>query len=69
MQATGDSLPCRGQASANAALPWCALEEMGDLARKMLESRKARGLPCIDPFTGELVKGSLRLSQEPSPGL
>ena len=35
-----------------------ALEEMGDLASKMLEWRKARGLPYIDPATGELVKGS-----------
>jgi hypothetical protein len=36
-----------------------ALEEMGDLARKMLEWRKSRGLPYIDPATGELVKGRL----------
>lgn len=35
-----------------------ALEEMGDLASKMLEWRKSRGLPYIDPDTGELVKGS-----------
>jgi hypothetical protein len=34
-----------------------ALEEMGDLARKMLDWRKARGLPYIDPDSGELVKG------------
>jgi hypothetical protein len=34
-----------------------ALEEMGDLAGRMLEWRKARGLPYIDPDTGELVKG------------
>jgi hypothetical protein len=37
-----------------------ALEEMGDLARKMLEWRKARGLPYIDPFTDELVRGTPR---------
>jgi hypothetical protein len=36
-----------------------ALEEMGDLAGKMLEWRKSRGLPYIDPDTGELVKGSV----------
>ena len=34
-----------------------ALEEMGDLASKMLEWRKSRGLPYIDPDTGELIKG------------
>ena len=34
-----------------------ALEEMGDLARKMLDWRKARGLPYIGPDSGELVKG------------
>jgi hypothetical protein len=33
-----------------------ALEEMGDLASKMLAWRKSRGLPYIDPETGELVK-------------
>jgi hypothetical protein len=33
-----------------------ALEEMGDLAEKMFGWRKARGLPYIDPDTGELVK-------------
>jgi hypothetical protein len=33
-----------------------ALEEMGDLARKMLEWRKARGLPFIDPATGQVTK-------------
>jgi hypothetical protein len=37
-----------------------ALEEMGDLASKMLGWRKSRGLPYIDPTTGELVKGSPR---------
>ena len=35
-----------------------ALEEMGDFANRMLEWRKQRGLPYIDPDTGELVKGS-----------
>jgi hypothetical protein len=35
-----------------------ALEEMGDLATKMLDWRKARGLPYIDPDTGVLVRGS-----------
>ncbi len=36
-----------------------ALEEMGDLANKMLAWRKARGLPYIDPDTGQPVKGHL----------
>jgi hypothetical protein len=34
------------------------IEEMGDLANKMLEWRKSRGLPYIDPATGELVKAN-----------
>ena len=33
-----------------------ALEEMGDMASETLAWRKARGLPYIDPATGELVK-------------
>lgn len=32
-----------------------AVEEMGDLAEKFLQDRKARGLPYFDPETGELV--------------
>ena len=32
-----------------------ALEEMGDLANRMLEWRQSRGLPYIDPSTGELI--------------
>ena len=35
-----------------------ALEEMGELAGRMLEWRKVRGLPYIDPATGDLVKGN-----------
>jgi hypothetical protein len=38
-----------------------ALEEICDLARKTIEWRKSRGLPYIDPFTGEFVKGIPRL--------
>jgi hypothetical protein len=34
-----------------------ALEEMGDLGARMLEWRKTRGLPYIDPDTGESVRG------------
>ena len=34
-----------------------ALEEMGEMAARMLEWHKAAGLPYIDPDTGELVKG------------
>lgn len=33
-----------------------ALEEMCDLARRTVASRQRRGLPYIDPFTGEAVK-------------
>jgi hypothetical protein len=32
-----------------------ALEEMCDHARRTLASRQRRGLPYIDPFTGEAV--------------
>lgn len=32
-----------------------ALDEMCDLARRTLESRSRRGLPYIDPSTGQLV--------------
>ena len=32
------------------------IEEMNDYARAALEWRKSRGLPYIDPETGELVK-------------
>jgi hypothetical protein len=32
------------------------IEEMADHARETLEWRKSRGLPYIDPSTGEAVK-------------
>ncbi len=35
------------------------IEGLADMARKSQEWRKSRGLPYIDPATGELVKGSL----------
>lgn len=34
-----------------------AAEEMNDFANEMLARRKARGLPYIDPDTGEFVRG------------
>jgi len=36
-----------------------ALEEMGDMAERMLNRRKEQGLPYIDPDTGELAKEGL----------
>lgn len=36
---------------------WTALEEMGDLARATIKSRRKRGLPYIDPYTRERVPG------------
>ena len=33
-----------------------AVEEMGDLAAKFLNDRKARGLPYFDPDTGRLMQ-------------
>jgi len=33
------------------------IEELDDFGRRTLEWRKSRGLPYIDPATGELVKG------------
>lgn len=31
-------------------------EEMNEYANEIFAKRKARGLPCIDPDTGEVVK-------------
>ncbi len=33
-----------------------SLEEMCDLGRRFLEIRKKKGLPYIDPYTGEVVR-------------
>ena len=41
-----------------------ALEEMCDHARRTLEERKRRGLPYIDPFTGEAVHPRWKPSAE-----
>jgi len=35
-----------------------AVEEMGNLAERFLQDRKARGLPYFDPHTGEMVRPS-----------
>ncbi len=37
---------------------WQAAEEMAEWARATIESRRARGLPYIDPSTGERVPGA-----------
>ena len=36
------------------------IEELDDLGRQFQERRKSRGLPYIDPATGELVKSVLK---------
>ena len=35
-----------------------ALQEMCDLGDRMLEWRKSKGLPYIDPYSGQLVRGT-----------
>ena len=46
---------------------WQALEEMADWARATIASRQARGLPYIDPHTGERVSGAV-VREEPPVG-
>lgn len=41
------------------------LEEMNREALATIESRRARGLPYIDPYTGERVAGSLVREEPP----
>lgn len=43
---------------------WQAVEEMADWARWTLQSRRERGLPYIDLYTGERVPGR-RLAEDP----
>ena len=42
-----------------------AQEEMCDHARATVEWRRRRGLPYIDPYTGELVPGGAVIREEP----
>ena len=44
---------------------WQAVEDMADWARATIEERRTRGLPYIDPYTGELVRGS-SVREEPA---
>jgi len=41
------------------------IEEMDDHGRRTIEWRKARGMPYIDPETGELVKGNQQQAAVP----
>jgi hypothetical protein len=41
------------------------LEEMADHARATIAWRKAKGLPYIDPYSGERVPGALITREEP----
>ena len=43
------------------------IEEMDDHGRQVIEWRKAKGMPYIDPDTDQLVRGSPRASQDLSP--
>jgi hypothetical protein len=38
---------------------WQAVEEMADHARATIAWRKAKGLPYIDPYTGQRVRGAI----------
>lgn len=44
---------------------WTAVEEMADFARATMEMRRQRGLPYIDPYTGERVHGRAIVCEEP----
>jgi hypothetical protein len=44
---------------------WRAVEEMADFGREMIERRRKRGLPYIDPYTEKLVPGSAVVKEEP----
>jgi hypothetical protein len=46
---------------------WRAVEEMADFGRAMIERRRQRGLPYIDPDTGERVCGALVREEPPKP--
>ncbi|HZS55650.1 MAG TPA: hypothetical protein VFA65_14710 [Bryobacteraceae bacterium] len=44
-----------------------AIEEMEEFGRAMIERRRQRGLPYIDPDTGERVCGALVREEPPKP--
>lgn len=41
------------------------IEEMNKAAHSVIASRKQRGLPYIDPYTGERVPGGARVREDP----
>jgi hypothetical protein len=43
---------------------WRAVEEMADFGREMIEDRREKGLPYIDPYTGERVPGKLVIRED-----
>ena len=43
------------------------IEEMNQHALATLAQRRARGLPYIDPYTGERVSGASRCEELPEP--
>jgi hypothetical protein len=45
------------------------IEEMNESAREMIESRRKRGLPYVDPYTGEHITSAVREEPptQPSP--
>ena len=45
---------------------WQAVEEMADWARATIAWRRARGLPYIDPYTGERVSGTVARDDAPN---
>jgi hypothetical protein len=44
---------------------WKAVEEMADWARATLQSRRERGLPYIDLYTGQRMPAT-RVAEDPS---
>ena len=45
---------------------WQAVEEMADWARATIASRRARGLPYVDPYSGEHISGAV-VREDPPP--
>ena len=43
------------------------IEEMNRHALAVVEERRARGLPYIDPYTGQRVAGAAVVREEPPP--
>ena len=47
---------------------WRAVEEMADLGREVIERRRKRGLPYVDPYTGKRVARAVVREEPPEQG-